>query len=123
MALACPRKPEADAWDRQDEPEERDDDYTGSLSPGTALSRGRTASGAGRYVRGLSYGRIVLATRAGAGRERQGNGEGHTGEMAPLVVRWIETGQAPTVEELASLKTRRPGVNPETGGPWKAERV
>lgn len=38
-------------------------------------------------------------------------------ERVPLVTRWVETGEPPTPEELASLKTRRPGVNPETGKP------
>jgi len=40
-------------------------------------------------------------------------------ERVPLVARWVETGEVPTVEELASLKTRRQGVNPETGKPWR----
>lgn len=40
-------------------------------------------------------------------------------ERVPLVTRWVETGEPPTPEELAALKTRRQGVNPETGKPWK----
>jgi hypothetical protein len=31
-------------------------------------------------------------------------------ELVPLVVRWIETGEPPTAEELASRKTRRSGM-------------
>jgi len=40
-------------------------------------------------------------------------------ELAPLVVRWVETGEPPRPEELAARRTRRQGVNPETGKPWK----
>ncbi len=40
-------------------------------------------------------------------------------ELEGLVLRWVETGQAPTAEELASRRNRRAGVNPETGKPWK----
>jgi len=41
------------------------------------------------------------------------------GELAPLVTRWVETGEPPRPEELAARRTRRQGVNPETGKPWK----
>lgn len=40
-------------------------------------------------------------------------------ELEGLVLRWVETGQAPTAEELASRRNRRAGVNPRTGKPWK----
>jgi len=42
------------------------------------------------------------------------------GELAPLVTRWVETGEPPRPEELAARRTRRQGVNPETGKPWRA---
>lgn len=40
-------------------------------------------------------------------------------ELEGLLLRWVETGQAPTAEELASRRNRRTGVNPRTGKPWK----
>lgn len=40
-------------------------------------------------------------------------------ELVPMVVRWLETGEGPTPEELAARKTRRAGVNPTTGKPRK----
>lgn len=43
-------------------------------------------------------------------------------ELVPLVKRWVDGGEPPTPEELASRKTKRPGVNPETGKPWTRPR-
>ena len=43
-------------------------------------------------------------------------------ELIPLVKRWVDGGEPPTVEELASRRTKRPGVNPDTGKPWTGPR-
>lgn len=38
-------------------------------------------------------------------------------ELVPLLVRWVETGEAPTPEELATRRTRRSGVKAEGNDP------
>jgi hypothetical protein len=52
--------------------------------------------------------------------DERSRGKPIPGELAPLVTRWVETGEPPRPEELAARRTRRQGVNPETGKPWKA---
>jgi len=44
-------------------------------------------------------------------------------ELEALVLRWVETGQAPTAEELASRRNRRTGVNPRTGSLGRTTRT
>ncbi|OPZ62133.1 MAG: hypothetical protein BWY86_00538 [Candidatus Aminicenantes bacterium ADurb.Bin508] len=64
---------------------------------------------------------VVQQTFAGwiAGPER---GYPIPEELVPLVKRWVDGGDPPSPEELASRKTKRPGVNPETGKPWTRPR-
>ncbi len=84
-----------------------------------------------RRARGLSLaavGALFGVSHVTVSRWETGPEPDHTGtvrgkpipaELEPLLRRWIETGAAPTPEDLAARTTARSGVNPETGKPWK----
>lgn len=86
---------------------------------------------AARRSRGLSLAAVgalfgvshVTISRWEAGPEPDHSGRVHgrpaPSELVPLLDRWIETGVTPTAQELGSRRSARPGVNRETGKPWK----
>jgi len=44
-------------------------------------------------------------------------------ELVPFMTRWLQTGEAPSAEELAARTTARAGVNRLTGKPQKPVTV
>ena len=61
--------------------------------------------------------RTVGLWEAGPDLDEKGRPKGKPipAELVPLLLRWVETEEAPTAEELASRKTRRAGVQKEEG--------
>lgn len=60
---------------------------------------------------------VVALWERGTERDENGKaGKPIPAELAPLVLRWVDTGKAPTAEELASRKTRRTGSGEKGAG-------
>lgn len=79
------------------------------------LERGLTLAQVGELF-GVSF-VSVSKWEAGPDPDESGRAKGKpvSAELAPLIRRWVATGEEPSADELAARRTARFGVNPETG--------